>query len=129
MFAVEAIQDMDLPVGVVTLLFSDIEGSTRLLRALGEAYGGILADHHRVLRKAWLAHRGVEVDTEGDAFFVAFTDPAQAMAAATAAQRSLSAHPWPPGGEVRVRMGVHTGSPRVRDDKYGSPLGLGVTHR
>lgn len=118
MFAVDAIQDMDLPVGVVTLLFSDIEGSTRLLRALGEAYGGVLADHHRVLREVWLAHRGVEVDTEGDAFFVAFVDPAQAMAAATAAQQSLSAHSWPPGGEVRVRMGVHTGSPKVRDDTY-----------
>lgn len=107
-----------LPVGVVTLLFSDIEGSTRLLQTLGEAYGRVLGDHHRLLREVWLVHDGVEVDTEGDAFFVAFADPGQAVRAAVSAQRSLGAHEWPDGGDLRVRMGVHTGSPRVRDGNY-----------
>jgi len=109
---------VDLPVGVVTLLFSDIEGSTRLLHALGEAYGQVLGEHHRLLREVWPAHDGVEVDTEGDAFFVAFADPDQAVQAAIAAQRALEAHVWPDGARLRVRMGVHSGSPRVRDGEY-----------
>ena len=100
------------------MLFSDIEGSTRLLQTLGEAYGLVLGDHHRLLREVWLVHDGVEVATEGDAFFVAFADPGQAVRAAVSAQRSLGAHEWPDGGELRVRMGVHTGSPRVRDRNY-----------
>lgn len=116
--ALETSEGADLPVGVVTLLFSDIEGSTWLLQALGEAYGEVLAGHHRLLREVWPAHGGVEVDTVGDAVFVAFADPTQALGAAGAAQSALSAHTWPPGGEVRVRMGVHTGSPRVRDRNY-----------
>jgi class 3 adenylate cyclase len=107
-----------LPVGVVTLLFSDIEGSTRLLQELGDAYGEVLSDHYRLLREAWLVHGGVEVDTEGDAFFVAFAAPGQAVRAAVAAQRALAAHQWRDGLEVRVRMGVHTGSPRVRGTDY-----------
>jgi len=107
-----------LPVGVVTLLFSDIEGSTRLLQELGDAYGEVLSDHYRLLREAWLVHGGVEVDTEGDAFFVAFAAPGQAVRAAAAAQRALAAHQWRDGLEVRVRMGVHTGSPRVRGTDY-----------
>ena len=82
-----ASRHVGLPVGVVTLLFSDIEGSTRLLQALGEAFGDVLVDHHRLLREVWLAHAGVEVDTEGDAFFVAFADPGQAVRAAVSAQR------------------------------------------
>src|ERR1700733_12386068 len=107
-----------LPVGVVTLLFSDVEGSTRLLRELGDDYGGVLADHHRLLREAWKAHDGVEVSTEGDAFFVAFALPGDAVGAAIAGQRALHAHAWPHGREVRVRMGVHTGSPRLRGAEY-----------
>src|ERR1017187_5163683 len=102
-----------LPVGVVTLLFSDIEGSTRLLHELDEGYGEVLADHHRLLRAAWLAHSGVEGSTEGDAFFVAFADAGDAVRAALAGQRALNAHAWPEGESVRVRMGMHTGAPAV----------------
>ncbi|MBV9002299.1 MAG: adenylate/guanylate cyclase domain-containing protein [Solirubrobacterales bacterium] len=107
-----------LPVGVVTLVFSDIEGSTRLVRTLGDTFETVLADHNRLLRETWRGHGGVEVRTEGDAFFVAFDDAAQAVLAAIAGQRVLRAHRWPHGSEVRVRMGVHTGSPRVRDNDY-----------
>jgi class 3 adenylate cyclase len=113
-----ATQSVDLPVGVVTLLFSDIEGSTRLLRALGEVYEEVLGDHHRLLRNAWSQHGGVEVHADGDAFLVAFPDPGQAVEAAIAGQCALRANAWPGGCELRVRMGVHTGSPRVRDEDY-----------
>lgn len=109
---------VELPAGVVTLLFSDIEGSTRLLRELGDAYGEVLADHHRLLREVWLGHGGVEIGTGGDAFFVAFPDPEQAVRAAVAAQRALRAHEWRDDFEVRVRIGLHTGSPRVRGKDY-----------
>jgi len=112
------VQRVDLPVGVVTLLFSDIEGSTRLLRELGEAFEEVLGEHDRVLRAVWSEYGGVEVRHEGDAFFVAFADPARAVEAATAAQRALRGQAWRAGRELRVRMGVHTGSPRVRDDDY-----------
>jgi predicted ATPase/class 3 adenylate cyclase len=107
-----------LPAGTVTLLFTDIEGSTRLLHEIGELYGDVLADHHRLLREVWAAHGGVEVDTEGDAFFVAFPDARSALRAAAAAQEELGVHPWPHGGPVRVRMGVHTGAPQIRDGTY-----------
>ena len=107
-----------LPTGVVTLLFSDIDGSTRLLHTIGEAYGDVLAAHRQLLRVAWQEHDGVELDGEGDAFFVAFTDPERAIQAATAAQRALRSHPWPPGALISVRIGVHTGSPKVRDGRY-----------
>lgn len=89
-----------------------------MLQELGDAYGEVLSDHYRLLREAWLVHGGVEVDTEGDAFFVAFAAPGQAVRAAAAAQRALAAHQWRDGLEVRVRMGVHTGSPRVRGTDY-----------
>ena len=108
----------ELPVGVVTLVFSDIEGSTRLIRASGEAYASLLGEHDWLLREAWGAHGGVVVHAEGDAFCVAFTDPARALEAVVAAQRALAERQWPPGCEVRVRMGVHSGSPRVRDGDY-----------
>ena len=104
-----------LPSGTVTLLFTDIEGSTRLLGAVGDRYGALLADHHRLLREVWAEHGGAEVDAEGDAFFVAFDEPRAAVLAAIEAQRRLAAHPWPGGRSVRVRMGVHTGTPRIRD--------------
>jgi predicted ATPase/class 3 adenylate cyclase len=103
----------DLPSGSVTFLFTDIEGSTRLLHDLGaERYARSLAEHRRVLREAFGAHGGVEVDTQGDAFFVAFADAEEALAAAREAQRALSAHP------IRVRMGVHTGRPLLTDEGY-----------
>src|ERR687898_2808917 len=102
----------DLPSGVVTLLFTDIEGSTRLLHELGDGYGAALAEHRRIVRETCTAHDGIEVDTQGDAFFVAFARATDAVAAATEAQRRLA------GGPIRVRMGVHTGEPHVTDEGY-----------
>src|SRR5919206_3438040 len=101
----------ELHGGTVTLLFTDIEGSTRLLRQLGERYAEILAEHQRLLREAFAAHGGREVDTQGDAFFVAFPRAVDAVLAAVDAQRALAAHPWLEGAAVRVRMGLHTGEP------------------
>src|SRR6267378_6288900 len=101
-----------LPIGTVTLLFTDIEGSTRLLHELGDLYPQVLADHRRTLRGAMSAHEGVEVDTQGDAFFIAFAHARDAVAAACAAQRALAASP------VNVRMGIHTGKPTVTPEGY-----------
>src|SRR5690349_16053951 len=97
------------------MLFTDIEGSTRLLDQLGDDYGAVLADHRRLLRAVWARHEGVEVGTDGDSFFVAFADAESAVEAAIAAQRTLAEHAWPSGtgGGVRVRMGLHTGEPRI----------------
>jgi predicted ATPase len=97
---------------VVTLLFTDIEGSTRLLHELGDSYGDALDDHRRVVRAACADHDGVEVDTQGDAFFMAFARASDAAAAAVDAQRGLA------DGPVRVRMGLHTGEPRVTEEGY-----------
>jgi predicted ATPase len=108
-----------LPTGVVTLLFTDVEGSTRLLREMGDAYAEALAEHRRVVRRAVAAHGGVEVDTQGDACFVAFARASDAVAAAMEAQQALAA------GPVRVRMGLHTGEPRPTGEGY---VGLDV-HR
>jgi WD40 repeat protein/class 3 adenylate cyclase/energy-coupling factor transporter ATP-binding protein EcfA2 len=108
----------ELPAGTVTFLFTDIEGSTRLLHELGDAYAGVLADHRRLLREAFVRHKGIEVDTQGDSFFVAFADPRGAVAAAVDAQMALARHAWPDSASVRVRMGVHTGEPLVADDHY-----------
>ncbi len=110
---------MSLPGGTVTLLFTDIEGSTRLLDALGPAYSDALADHRRRVRAAVSAHGGVEVDTQGDAFLCAFKSARDAVLAATAAQTALAETP------VRVRMGVHTGEPALTEEGY---VGLDV-HR
>jgi class 3 adenylate cyclase len=115
----------ELPSGTVTFLFSDIEGSTRLLTRLRSRYAEVLADHQRLLRAAFDEHDGREVHTEGDAFFVAFARASDAIAAAASAQRSLASQRWPEGVEVRVRMGVHTGEAEVRQDDY---VGLDV-HR
>ena len=101
----------ELPAGTVTFLFTDIEGSTRLLHELGEAYADALAEHRRVLRDAFARHGGVEVDTQGDAFFVAFARASDAPAAAREAQAALD-------GPIRVRMGVHTGEPLLTDEGY-----------
>jgi YVTN family beta-propeller protein len=114
----------ELPQGTVTFLFTDIEGSTQLLRELGERYGEVLAQHQRILREA-VKGGGREIDTQGDSFFFAFARANAALGAAVAAQRDLKAYHWPEGGEVRVRMGLHTGEPVVGDDRY---VGLGV-HR
>jgi len=102
----------ELPTGTVTLLFTDIEGSTRLLHELGEQYADVLAEHRRTLRNAFGRHGGVEVDTEGDAFFVAFQRASDGLAAATEAQRALR------DGPVRVRIGIHTGEPAVTEEGY-----------
>jgi class 3 adenylate cyclase/pimeloyl-ACP methyl ester carboxylesterase len=109
---------MALPAGTVTLLFSDIEGSTRLLDNLGERYADVLDDHRRIVRGAIAEHAGHEVRTEGDAFFVAFTRATDAVRTAVAAQRALGACAWPDEVAVRVRMGVHTGEPQVVADDY-----------
>ena len=103
----------DLPRGTVTFLFSDVEGSTRLLTRLRGRYAGLLAEHQRVLRAAFNKHDGREVHTEGDAFFVAFARASDAIAAAVAGQRALASRRWPEGVDVRVRMGVHTGEAKV----------------
>jgi YVTN family beta-propeller protein len=113
----------ELPSGTVTFLFTDIEGSTTLLKHLGPAYGDVLADHQRILRAAFAAHGGHEVDTQGDSFFVAFRRAKDAVAAAVAAQRDLAAHEWPEGAPVVVRMGLHTGEPQVGEQRY---VGIGV---
>jgi ABC-type glycerol-3-phosphate transport system substrate-binding protein/class 3 adenylate cyclase len=115
----------ELPTGTVTLLFTDIEGSTRLLQSLGEGSVAVLADHHRILRKAAAEQGGREIDNQGDSFLFAFHRTNAALGAAVLAQRALYEHPWPEGGEVRVRMGLHTGEPIIAEDRY---VGLGV-HR
>jgi predicted ATPase/class 3 adenylate cyclase len=115
----------NLPTGTVTFLFTDIEGSTRLASDLGERYPPILERHHALMREAISAHEGVEVMTEGDAFFVVFSAPAAALGAAADAQRLLEKEPWPSGGEVHVRMGMHTGEAVLGGDNY---VGLDV-HR
>jgi class 3 adenylate cyclase/tetratricopeptide (TPR) repeat protein len=109
---------MALPSGNVTLLFSDIEGSTRLLERLGEGYADVLEEHRRIVRRALAAHGGREVRTEGDAFFVAFACAGDAVRAAVDAQRALTEHAWPGGVAVRVRMGIHTGEPRLVGGDY-----------
>ncbi|HST15052.1 MAG TPA: adenylate/guanylate cyclase domain-containing protein [Gaiellaceae bacterium] len=114
-----------LQEGTVTLLFTDIEGSTLLLREAGDDYAELLDTHRRLLSAAFARHRGHVVDSEGDAFFVAFPSAADCLAAAAEAQSALAAHPWPPGREVRVRMGIHTGTPRLVDGRY---IGLDVHH-
>src|SRR6266849_950388 len=115
----------ELPGGTVTFLFTDIEGSTRLLKQLRDRYAKALADHQRILREAFDEHGGREIDTQGDSFFVAFPRAKDAVAAAVDAQRALADEPWPEGAELRVRMGLHTGEPTVGEERY---VGLGV-HR
>ncbi|HWU38034.1 MAG TPA: adenylate/guanylate cyclase domain-containing protein, partial [Candidatus Acidoferrum sp.] len=104
--------------GTVTFLFSDIEGSTRLLQELGDQYAEVLMEHRRLLRGAFKEQGGREIDTAGDAFFVAFDRARDAIAAAVAAQRSLAGARWPMGKVVRVRMGLHTGEPAFSAGDY-----------
>ena len=108
-----------LPSGSVTFLFTDIEGSTRLVKALRDRYVQVLAEYRRLVRAAIAAHAGHEVDTQGDAFFAAFGGAKQAVLCALQVQRTLAAHPWPAGPEVRVRIGIHTG--------HAVPAGGGYT--
>jgi class 3 adenylate cyclase len=115
--------EVALPGGTVTFLFTDIEGSTRLLQSLGDDYGRVVADHRRLLRDVFQAAGGSEVDTQGDAFFYSFPRARDAVRAAVEGQRSLAGHEWPGGAEVRVRMGLHTGEPSVGDEGY---VGLDV---
>ena len=115
----------ELPSGTVTLLFTDIEGSTRLLEQLGAGYLEVLGEHRRLLRAAFAQFDGREVGIEGDSFFVAFARASDAVAAAAQAQRALAAHRWPDRVVLRVRMGMHTGEPAMDADGYA---GL-VVHR
>jgi predicted ATPase/class 3 adenylate cyclase len=115
----------ELPSGTVTFLFTDIEGSTRLLARLRDRYADVLAEHQRLLRAACDAHDGHEVHTEGDAFFVAFGSASDAIAAAVSAQRGLASQCWLEGVEIRVRMGIHTGQAILQ---HGDYVGLDV-HR
>ena len=115
----------ELPAGTVTFLFTDIEGSTGLLKRLRDRYGDVLAEHERILRDVIEGEGGQVVDTQGDAIFAAFPRATAAAAAAVAAQRALAAEPWPDGEAVRVRMGLHSGEPAVGRDRY---VGIGV-HR
>src|SRR5712692_9230714 len=114
-----------LPRGTVTLLFTDMEGSTRLLQQLGERYADLLEEYRQLLRAAFQRWNGNVVDTQGDAFFVAFARATDAVAAAVAAQRALASHFWPEGVVVRVRMGLHTGEPTLSSEGY---TGLDVHH-
>jgi class 3 adenylate cyclase len=112
-----------LPGGTVTFVFSDIEGSTTLLKRLGDGYDEVLSAHRRLMRESFGALGGVEIDTQGDAFFFAFPRARDAVTAAVEAQRAHAAHEWPDGSEVRVRMGLHTGEPAIGSEGY---LGLDV---
>jgi predicted ATPase/class 3 adenylate cyclase len=116
----------ELPGGTVTLLFTDVEGSTRLLQRIGaDRYRDVLTDHHRLLRDVATSEGGHEVDVQGEGFLFAFSRPTDALGAAIRAQRALSSHAWPEDVEVRVRMGIHTGEPTLAAAGY---VGLDV-HR
>ena len=115
----------ELPTGTVTFLFTDIEGSTRILQNLADRWQAILEDHNRLVREAIRDAGGIDLRTEGDSFFAVFRSAPAAVAAAAEAQRALAAHPWPDDARIRVRMGMHTGEGAVGGDDY---IGLDV-HR
>jgi class 3 adenylate cyclase len=114
---------VSLPAGTVTLLFSDIEGSTRLLQQLADDYAAVEAEHRRIMRASCTGAGGHEIDRQGDAFFFSFTATRDAVSGAVSAQRALATNDWPDGVELKVRMGLHTGEPSVGDEGY---LGLDV---
>jgi len=114
---------VNLPSGTVTFVFSDIEGSTGLLKRLGDGYGDLIADHRRLVREAHGADNGVEIDAQGDAFFFVFARARDAVSAAVVVQRAHAEHDWPAGEDVRVRMGLHTGEPVLGEEGY---LGIDV---
>jgi class 3 adenylate cyclase len=112
-----------LPSGTVTLLFTDVDRSTELVKRLQDRYGAVLATHRDVLRAAFAEHGGIEVDTQGDAFFVAFGHARSAVDAAVTAQRALAECPWPDEAPLSVRMGLHTGEPYPAEHGYtGVPV-------
>jgi DNA-binding NarL/FixJ family response regulator/class 3 adenylate cyclase len=115
----------ELPDGTVTLVFTDVEGSTQLVQRLGDSYAHVLDDHRRLFREAVEQRNGIIIDERGDEFFVVFSDAKAAADAAVAAQKAFAAHEWPSDVQLRVRMGLHTGEPNVRDATY---FGLDV-HR
>ena len=112
-----------LPTGTVTFVFTDIEGSTKLLQELGDRYAEVSREHRQIVREAFGERGGTEIDTQGDSFFYSFPRARDAVAAAVDEQRTLASHDWPDGKQVRVRMGLHTGEPTVGDEGY---LGLDV---
>ena len=121
-----SMDEATLPRGTVTFLFSDIEGSSELVRRVGaDADAGIRGDHHRILRAAFADHGGREIDTAGDGFFVAFDSARSAVSAAVDAQRALDAFTWPDDAVVSVRIGLHTAEPHLSSEGY---VGIGV-HR
>ena len=111
--------------GALTFLFTDMEGSTRLLHAIGDEYPAVLAAHQELLRDAFAHHNGREIDTQGDSFFVVFPTPHDAIESAIEVQRTLGEHEWPDGVSVRVRIGMDTGPAAVRHERYTGP----VVHR
>jgi class 3 adenylate cyclase len=112
-----------LPSGTVTFVFTDIEGSTALLKRLGEKYADLIGEHRRLVRETFGGHDGVEIDMQGDSFFFAFARARDAVTAAVDAQRAHAEHEWPGGETVRIRMGLHTGEPAVGAEGY---LGIDV---
>ena len=116
---------MTLPTGTVTFLFTDIEGSTRLMQSAGDSYVEAQAAHHEILRGAFTGSRGRELRTEGDSFFAVFESAVDACSAAAAAQTGLARHDWPAGATLRVRMGLHTGEAPLVGNEY---IGLDVHH-
>ena len=112
-----------LPSGTVTFVFSDVEGSTALLKRLDERYAEVIGEHRRIVRETFGARDGVEIDAQGDSFFFAFARARDAVAGAVDAQRAHAEHGWPNGEQVRVRMGLHTGEPAVGVEGY---LGVDV---
>jgi class 3 adenylate cyclase len=112
-----------LPGGTVTFVFTDIEGSTRLLQELGDDYAEVSREHRRIVRETFTRHGGTEIDTQGDSFFFSFPRARDAVAGAVDAQRGLRDQAWPQGCDVRVRMGLHTGEPSLGDEGY---LGIDV---
>src|SRR5258708_12960177 len=115
----------ELPGGTLTLLFTDMEGSTRLLQQVGEHYAALLQACRRLLRTAFGQWHGQEVDTQGDAFFVVFARASDAVCAAVDIQRALAAHSWPQDAIVRGRIGLHTGEPQRSAEGY---VGLDVPY-
>src|SRR5438876_7392511 len=109
-------QTTDLPTGTVTFVFTDIEGSTQLLKRLGKKYGEVLAEHRKILRAAAREHGGEEVDNQGDSFLFAFPRAEEAAAAAIEGQQALATQNWPMGSSLRVRMGIHTAEPSMSDE-------------
>ena len=113
----------ELPGGTVTFMFTDVEDSTELLKRLGDDYRDVLTSHRRIIRDAFTARDGIEIDTQGDAFFFAFPRARDAVTAAVEAQRAHATEAWPGEVDVRVRIGLHTGEPAIHEEGY---VGLDV---